>query len=162
MGAPAFPTGSLAGGFPTFPVNYASLPDVVALPGWVASEIAYYTDVLDAPYSNPPQLATWSIPYPNIVALPQFFYRIAVWLIGLFGAVFEWLFQEAEYLGVTYLGDLANTANGIIVEATNYVQGLAAATGIFAPVVEAVFFAGFLIFAVIAGFAVKDLIVAVA
>ena len=162
MGAPAFPTGSLAGGFPTFPVNYATIPNVVALPGWVASEIAYYTDVLNAPYKNPPQLATWSIPYPNIVALPQFVYRVAVWLIGLFGAVFEWLFQEAEYLGVTYLGDLANTANSIIVEATNYVQELAAATGIFAPVVEAVFFAGFIIFAIIAGLAIKDLVVAVA
>jgi hypothetical protein len=141
MGAPPFPTGSLYGAFPTFPLSYVKVPNIVQLPSWVWSEITYYTDVLNAPYSHPPTLQTWSIPYPDILKLPTFFLNIFYWLIGLAAAGFEWVFAYAAW-GLGSIGQyLIYTISGYLTDIINYATQISNGAGIFAPLIEVAFLA---------------------
>ncbi len=155
MQAPQFPNGSLAGPLPSFPISYATIPNVLDLPGWVYAMITYYGDVLNVPYSNPPSLPTWQIPYPNIWGIPQFILQIGVWVIGLFAAVFEWIFAEISYLGVTYIGQLFTALANGLTDGINTVQQLSQQAGVFAPLVETAFFGAILF----AGILIASLIV---
>ena len=149
MNAPQFPTGSLAGNFPGFPVNYAQIPNIIDLPGWVASMVGYYADVFNAPYPNPPQLQTWAIPYPNLLGIPQFLWQLVVWTVGLFAAVFEWVFAEISYLGIVYLGGFLNDIAYAFNSAIQTANQAANQTGIFAPLIEAVFFGAIIALALV-------------
>jgi hypothetical protein len=141
MGAPPFPTGSLYGAFPTFPISYVKVPDILTLPSWIYNEIAYYTNVLNYPYNSPPALLTWSIPYPNILKLPQFFLNILYWIVGLAGAAFEWIFAYAAW-GLGTIGtDVINTSSGLLNDLINYAVQISNQTGIFAPLIEVAFLA---------------------
>lgn len=142
MSAPPFPTQSAAGAFPSFPVSYVSVPNIINLPGWVFSEITYYGNPLNYPYSSPPALSTWSIPYPDLLKIPSFLLNLLIWLIGWAGALFEWVFAYASW-GLSYIvGTLLNWSFDLLNNITNLANQAAGATGIFAPLIEALFIAG--------------------
>ena len=56
---PPFPTQSLEGSFPSFPVGYAQIPNILDLPSYIYSVTTYYGNPLNYPYSNPPLIASW-------------------------------------------------------------------------------------------------------
>jgi hypothetical protein len=107
MQYPSFPTSSLTGSFPGFPVDYVSVPNIIDLPSYIANTALYYTDVINYPYAHPPILQTWQIPYPNLTGIGTWLYNIVLWLMGWVGALLEW--------GITYLSALVvNAILGII------------------------------------------------
>lgn len=158
MGAPAFPTGSLYGAFPSFPLNYVKVPDIVTLPSWIYSEITYYTDVFNAPYSHPPMLQTWSIPYPDLLKLPAFFLNIFYWLIGLAAAGFEWVFAYAAW-GLGSIGSyLIYTVSSYLNDIIDYAIQISNGAGIFAPLIEVAFLTTIVLGAIGIAFAIFNAI----
>lgn len=106
---PPFPTSSLYGAFPTFPV-----------------------------YTFAPQFlghTLFSIELPNITKIPQYIMNIVLYYLEWAAAIFEWIFQYASIGGENLTLWAINTASAdfnTLVETSNRA---AAATGIFAPVI---------------------------
>ena len=146
---PPFPTKSLEGNFPNFPVAYAQIPNILNLPSYILSVTTYYGNPLNYPYRSPPIIASWKIPYPNLLAIPTFFEKLTLWLLGWAGAIFEWAFQwlSAETQNFTIWS--INGISGIIQTLTTTSEAVSNATGIFQPVVFALF-AGIILFAIVA------------
>lgn len=146
---PPFPTESLEGNFPNFPVAYAQIPNVFDLPGYILSVTTYYGNPLNYPYNKPPIIASVSIPYPNIFKIPSFFEKVVLWLMGWAGAVFEWSFQWLSIEGQNFTIWGINGISAMIQGITNTSEAVSNATGIFQPVVFALF-AGIILFAIVA------------
>ena len=146
---PPFPTESLSGAFPPFPVGYVNIPNILDLPSYIFSVTTYYGNPLNYPYSSPPIIASWRIPYPNLLALPTFFEKLVLWLMGWAGAVFEWSFQWLSIEGQNFTIWGINGISAMIQGITNTSEAVSNATGIFQPVVFALF-AGIILFAIVA------------
>lgn len=148
MNPPSFPTESLSGGTPPFPVGYVNIPNILDLPSYIFSVTTYYGDPLNYPYRSPPIIASWKIPYPNLLALPTFFEKLVLWLLGWAGAIFEWAFQwlSAEMQNFTIWG--INGISGIIRTLTTTSEAISNETGIFQPVIFA-FLGGLILLAII-------------
>lgn len=145
---PPFPKASLYGAFPSFPVGYAQIPDVLDLPSWGLSLVEYRMNPLNYPFANPPTLTTWSIPYPEILQIPSFFGQIFLWLLGWTGAVFEWSFKWLSVESTNLAIWAINGLSGIIQSLTLTSENISRSTGIFQPVIFALL-AGMILFAVV-------------
>jgi uncharacterized integral membrane protein len=129
---PTFPSSSALGAFPGFPVYAVHIPNVIDLPSYIASVTAYYGDVFNAPYSNPPKIATWTIWIPNLSGIFSWIINIFLWLGGWIGAVFAYGIKYASALvanGVIYLIDFAT---GIVTSIIQTTETLTAPAGIWA------------------------------
>ena len=139
MNLPPFPSQSLAGSFPSFPVNYIAIPNLVDLPSYIYSVTTYYGNPFNYPYGSPPTIASWQIPYPNLLALPQFFYQIIVWVIGWAGAAFEWAANSTYLILMAGTTWIINTLTGEFNNLTSMANQTAQASGIAAPLILALF-----------------------
>jgi hypothetical protein len=129
---PIFPKSSAFGAFPGFPVNYISVPNVTDLPYYIYQVTSYYANITNYPYSKPPQIATWSIPYPNLGGLLSWIVNVFLWLGGWIGAIFAYAVEYASALianGVIYLIDLTT---GLITSIIQTTEQLTAPAGIWA------------------------------
>jgi hypothetical protein len=76
---------------PAFPtINYA-IPNPVGMPGWIASMIAYYGDVANFPYHNPPKEPIITFGIPNVLLFPLYLLHLFLWCMGWAGAIFEYV-----------------------------------------------------------------------
>ena len=155
---PNFPTESLAGNFPNFPVGYISVPDLIDLPSYIYSVTLYYGNPLNYPYLNPPIIASWSIPYPKILQIPLFLEKVIAWLLGWLGAVFEWTFQYTSIGGANLTIWFINTTSGDFNALVLTSNRAAAATGIFAPLILAALITLIALSAIAIGFLVINAI----
>lgn len=145
---PPFPKESLYGAFPSFPVGYAQIPDILDLPSYIYSVTTYYGNPFNYPYSNPPLIASWDIPYPNIFQIPSFFENVILWVLGWLGAVFEWSFQWLSAEGTNSAIWAINGMSAIVQSLTATSEEIAQSTGIFEPLIFALL-AGMILFAVV-------------
>ena len=145
---PPFHKESLYGAFPSFPVGYAQIPDMLDLPSYIYSVTTYYGNPLNYPYSNPPLIASWDIPYPNIFQIPSFFENVILWALGWLGAVFEWSFQWLSVEGTNFSIWAIHGLSGVVQTLTTTSESIAQATGIFQPLIFALL-AGMILFAVV-------------
>ncbi len=147
---PTFPSSSAFGAFPGFPVNYVSVPNITDLPYYIYQVTSYYANITNYPYSSPPQITTWSIPYPNLGGLFKWIINIFLWLGGWIGAVFVYAIEYASALvanGAIYLIDLGA---GLITSIIQTTETLTAPAGIWAIPLDTLI-AGLLIIATIMG-----------
>ena len=114
MKYPTFPTNSLYGNFPGFPVNYIQIPNMTDLPTYLRNVIGYYTDVLNAPYRNPPALNTWNIPYPNIFGITTWVENITYYIAGWGGAILRYILKYTIALLVNGVSFILNLGMGSI------------------------------------------------
>ena len=112
MKYPTFPTGSLYGSFPSFPVDYITIPNMIDLPAYLKNVIGYYTNLLNAPYSNPPAMNTWSIPYPNITGITTWVENIAYYIAGWGGAILKYVLKYTVALLVNGVSFILNLGMG--------------------------------------------------
>ena len=135
MPLPPFPTESLAGTFPSFPVGYVNVPDLIDLPSYIYSVTTYYGNPLNYPYPNPPIITSWSIPYPLLGEIPSFFLNVVVWLLGWGGAILEWTAQAMSYGAIT-LGDMAiSDISGAFNATVSLSFQISSQTGILQPLI---------------------------
>lgn len=138
MAGTPFPTQSLYGSFPAFPVDYVEVPNVIQLPSYIASMITYYTDVLNAPYSNPPSLSTWNIPYPNLLGIPTWLAELAAYGLGWGGAFVLWIVSNLSFVVTAIIEAAVNTLSGAFTDLTYGIEDISGQTGIFSPIVAAI------------------------
>lgn len=112
MKYPTFPTNSLYGNFPNFPVNYIDIPNLVDFPAYLRNLITYYTDILNAPYRNPPALNVWKIPYPNIYSIFSWIQNIGYYFIGWGGAILRYTLKYTVALLVNGVSFILNLGMG--------------------------------------------------
>ena len=112
MKYPTFPTNSLYGNFPNFPVNYIDIPNLVDFPAYLRNLITYYTNILNAPYTNPPALNTWSIPYPNLLGIPTWIEKIGYYIAGWGGAILRYVLKYTVALLVNGVSFILNSGMG--------------------------------------------------
>lgn len=112
MKYPTFPTQSLYGNFPGFPVNYISIPNMIDLPGYLKNVIEYYTNILNVPYNNPPALNTWSIPYPNLLGIPTWIEKIGYYFAGWGGAILRYILKYTVALLINGVSFILNLGMG--------------------------------------------------
>lgn len=148
MNPPPFPTQSLDGNFPSFPVGHVEIPNILDLPSYIYSVTTYYGNPFNYPYRNPPIIAGWNIPYPNLLALPGFFKQIFLWLLGWAGAVFEWSFKWLSVESTNLAVWAINGLSGITQSLTLTSENISRSTGIFQPIIFALL-AGMILFAVV-------------
>ena len=147
---PSFPTQSAYGAFPSFPYYKMSIPDLADLPGYIKSVSAYYANVFNYPYSNPPAIASWNIDIPNITAIPLWVGKLFLWGIGWAGAIFKYAIIYAVALVVNVILYLLSIAMGLVTGILTSTEAYTAPLGIWAiPINAAV--AGFLLIAVVLG-----------
>jgi hypothetical protein len=129
---PTFPSSSAFGAFPGFPVNHISVPNVTDLPYYIYQVTSYYANITNYPYSKPPQIATWSIPYPNLGGLLTWIVNIFLWLGGWIGAVFAYGIKYAAALLANTVIYIFDIGTGLITSIFQTMESLTAPAGIWA------------------------------
>lgn len=158
MNFPPFPSQSLYGSFPSFPVSYVDIPNIADLPGYIYAVTTYYGDVLNYPYSNPPTISYWRIPYPNLLGLPGWIGGIFAYFIGWVAAFFLWVVQVLVIIVSVPIDYLLNLVSDVINWTIQDIEGVASRAGIFGPVVAALLM-GMILVAIVAGaFAIFNLV----
>ena len=145
---PSFPTQSLSGSFPGFPVNYINIPNLVDLPGYIISVTTYYGNPFNFPYANPPIIASWRIPYPNIFGIFGWFVNVIWWVLGWAGAIFKYALTYASAGIINLATWIINIGTGTITSILTATQTYADKLGIWGIPLEATV-AGLLIVALI-------------
>ena len=140
--------------FPSFPVSYVDIPNIFALPGYIAAVVKYYGDLANIPYSNPPIISYWSIPYPNLLKFPQWVQEVFVWAVNELVLIFEEIWYRGFVQLTTYATSGVNWGMNLLDSLwnawTGLIQSTVAGAGIFAPIVTAFFF-GITIVVIIGG-----------
>ena len=67
---------------------------------------------LNAPYSNPPAMNTWSIPYPNITGITTWVENIAYYIAGWGGAILKYVLKYTVALLVNGVSFILNLGMG--------------------------------------------------
>lgn len=140
MSSDPFPTESLYGPFPSFPVNYIRIPNLVDLPSYIYQVTTYYGNPFNYPYVSPPMISSWKIPYPNLLGIPAWFAQILAWGVGWIGAVLYWIVVGAsQTIGGIFL-TAVNTVTGLFTTMTKDILDISQRAGIFSPAVAAFLF----------------------
>lgn len=156
---PPFPSQSLYGSFPSFPVNYVSIPNIADLPGWILSLIAYRINPINYPYKNPPSIPSlFSIPYPNLLGIPAWIAQIFAYFIGWIGAFLLWLVQVFVIVISDPIDYLVNLGSNAINWTIQEIESISSHAGIFAPVVAALLMGMLLVVLVVGIFAAINLL----
>lgn len=136
---PPFPTQSLYGPMPGFPVNWIRIPNLIDLPKYILSVTTYYGNPMNYPYSHPPVISSWQIPYPNLLGIPSFLADLIIWLLGWVGAMFEWVFIWSSDQLINLFKWGIQTGNNEFQNLVNTSQAISNSTGIFQPLVLTIF-----------------------
>ena len=156
---PPFPSQSLYGSFPSFPVNYVSIPNIADLPGWILRLIAYRINPINYPYKNPPSIPSlFSIPYPNLLGIPAWIAKIFAYGVGWVGAFILWTVKVIVIAILLAVGTTINTANTAINWTIQEIESISSHAGIFAPVVAALLMGMLLVVLVVGIFAAINLL----
>lgn len=160
MQYPSVPTRSLFanGSLPSFPTGQINVPDIFELPGYIEQVISYYGDIFNAPYSHPPTIGYWTIPYPNLGGIASWIINSILWLFGWVGAVFEYAIRYVAALIVNGITAFINLGTGLITDTINFTLSIGKSAGAWAIPIEALIGGALLVIIVLVTFALGKLV----
>ena len=154
MNFPPFPSQSLYGSFPNFPVNYVTVPNLLH---WAQVGL-YYGNILNYPYNNPPPGTVWKIPYPVLTGIPGWIAEIFDYALGWVAAFLLWLVQVFVIVISDPIDYLVNLGSNAINWTIQEIESISSHAGIFAPVVAALLMGMLLVVLVVGIFAAINLL----